>query len=73
MSKHSCAPSLVALMPQEMASNGLTASEWVKVVAPVIGGKGGGNNTSAQASGTTTDKLTEAIEVAKTYASNKVK
>ena len=58
---------------QEVAGNGLTASDWVKCVAPVIGGKGGGSKTSAQASGVNTDKLSEAVEAAKTFASSRVK
>ena len=59
--------------PQEMSGNGLTASEWVKSVAALIGGKGGGSKTSAQASGTNVEKLSEAVEAAKLFASSRVK
>ena len=55
-----------------MADNGLTASDWVKSVAPIIGGKGGGSKTAAQASGVNVEKLTEAIEAAKQLASSRV-
>ena len=58
---------------QELAGNGLTASDWVKSVAAVIGGKGGGSKTNAQASGVRVDKLSEAVEAAKQYASSRVK
>ena len=51
----------------------MTASEWVKSVAPIIGGKGGGSKTNAQASGVGVDKLSEAVEAAKQYASSRVK
>ena len=45
----------------------------MKSVAPIIGGKGGGSKTTAQASGVKVDKLSEAMEAAKQYASSKVK
>ena len=58
---------------QAFAGKGLTASEWVKSVASIIGGKGGGSETNAQASGVKTEKLSEAVEAAKQYASSRVK
>jgi alanyl-tRNA synthetase len=58
---------------QCLAGNGLTASDWVKSVTAIIGGKGGGNETNAQGSGINVDKLSEALEAAKQYASSRVK
>lgn len=58
---------------QGLAGNGLTASDWVKSVTPIIGGKGGGSDTNAQGSGVKLDKLSEAVETAKQYASSRVK
>ncbi len=50
---------------------GLAANEWVKVVSPVIGGKGGGSNVSAQASGTLISKVQEAVKIAREFATSK--
>ena len=46
----------------------LKADEWVKKVTEVIGGKGGGNNLSAQASGPNVDQLSDALEAAREFA-----
>ena len=42
-------------------------------MAPVIGGKGGGSKMAAQASGADIDKLSEAVEAAKLFATTRVK
>ena len=57
---------------QSLSGNGLTASEWVKSITSIIGGKGGGSETNAQASGVKVDQLSEAVEAAKLYASSRV-
>ena len=57
---------------QGLSGNGLTASEWVKSVTSIIGGKGGGSEANAQASGVKVDQLSEAVEAAKLYASSRV-
>ncbi len=56
---------------QVLTEGSLTANEWVKAVAPVIGGKGGGSNVSAQASGPLINKIQEAIQAAREFASSK--
>lgn len=53
-------------------SQGLKADEWVKAVSTVIGGKSGGKEVSAQASGPLIDKLQEAIHVAEEFAKMKL-
>ncbi|KAK7885942.1 hypothetical protein WMY93_025563 [Mugilogobius chulae] len=39
-------------VPQETANRGLKASEWVQELCPLMDGKGGGKDMSAQAAGT---------------------
>lgn len=44
------------------------ANEWIKSVSALMGGKGGGSKTAAQASGTNTDKVLEVLQKAREYA-----
>ena len=53
-------------------SRGLKADEWVKAVSGVIGGKSGGKDISAQASGPNVQRLQEAIHVAEEFAKMKL-
>ncbi|XP_077165936.1 alanine--tRNA ligase, cytoplasmic [Paroedura picta] len=55
-------------VPQEVASKGLKASEWVQQVSGLMDGKGGGKDTSAQATGKNIDCLEEALQVATDFA-----
>ena len=50
----------------------LQANEWVNSCSAVIGGKGGGKDVQAQASGKETAKVNEAIELAKQFAATKL-
>ena len=50
----------------------LKANEWVNSCSAVIGGKGGGKDVQAQASGKETAKVNEAIELAKQFAATKL-
>lgn len=56
---------LVAGITRDLIGRGLSAGNWVKVVAPIVGGGGGGKPDMAQAGGKQPEKLGEAIEVAK--------
>ncbi len=47
---------------------GIKAGAWVKQIAPVLGGGGGGRDDFAQAGGKDPSKIAEAIEASKTYA-----
>lgn len=59
---------LSAVPKQVVADKGLSAVEWVRHVADVIGGKGGGKDESAQASGTNPQALNKAIDMAEEFA-----
>lgn len=54
--------------PQEVASGGLKASEWVQELCPLLDGKGGGKDMSAQATGKNTHCLQEALQMAEQFA-----
>jgi len=56
----------------EGISKGLKANEWVAKVAQVVGGKGGGKQDSAQASGNKIDMLEMAIQTANEFAQLKL-
>jgi len=47
---------------------GLRADQWVKAVAPIVGGGGGGKDTLAQAGGKQEAKLPEALDAAAKWA-----
>ncbi|XP_017296798.1 alanine--tRNA ligase, cytoplasmic [Kryptolebias marmoratus] len=55
-------------VPQEVAKRGLKASEWVQELCPLLDGKGGGKDMSAQATGRNTERLQEALQVANEFA-----
>ena len=47
----------------------IKAGDWIKSIAPIVGGGGGGRPDFAQAGGKKPEKITEAVEEAKTYLS----
>ncbi len=56
---------LIAMVSEELAAGGAcSAVEWVKAVAPIVGGGGGGKPTLAQAGGKDAAKLPEALAAA---------
>ena len=56
---------LIAMVSQDMVdASGIKAGDWVKAVAPVVGGGGGGKATLAQAGGKDPSKLSEALDMA---------
>ncbi|MBS3820243.1 MAG: alanine--tRNA ligase [Planctomycetes bacterium] len=64
---------LTAMVDDELARSGkIRAGDWVKAVAPVVGGGGGGKPTLAQAGGKQPDKLPDALAAAKDFAAEKL-
>ena len=62
----------IAAVPKELINKGLHAGDWVKEVAQVAGGGGGGKPDMAQAGGRDPKKLEAALKVAREYAKGKV-
>jgi len=58
----------VAAVPEELIEQGLKAGDWVREVAQVAGGGGGGRPDMAQAGGKDPDKLDDALEAGRTFA-----
>jgi alanyl-tRNA synthetase len=57
---------LVAGISRELEERGLSAGNWIKDAATIVGGKGGGRADLAQAGGKLADKLPEALTAART-------
>jgi len=55
-----------------VANRGLKASEWVQELCPLLDGKGGGKDMSAQATGKNTRCLQEALQMANQFAQLKL-
>lgn len=53
---------------QDVANRGLKANEWVQEVCPLLDGKGGGKDMSAQATGRNTHCIQEALQLANEFA-----
>ncbi len=56
---------LVAGISRELEERGLSAGNWIKDAAAIVGGKGGGRADLAQAGGKFADKLPEALAAAR--------
>ena len=56
---------LVAGVSRDLVSQGISAGDWVRDVAPLVGGGGGGKPEMAQAGGKQPEKLPEALEQAR--------
>ena len=55
---------IVALISKDLVTRGMDASAWVRGVAEIVGGKGGGKPNMARAGGTDPTKLPVALEKA---------
>jgi alanyl-tRNA synthetase len=53
---------LVAGLSKDLIERGLHAGNWLKEVAPIVGGGGGGRSDMAQAGGKAPEKIPEALE-----------
>jgi alanyl-tRNA synthetase len=56
---------LVAGISRELEARGLSAGDWIKDPATIVGGKGGGKPDLAQAGGKLVDKLPAALDAAR--------
>ncbi|MFM9195743.1 MAG: alanine--tRNA ligase, partial [Planctomycetia bacterium] len=56
---------LVAGISRELEERGLSAGNWIKDAAAIVGGKGGGRPDLAQAGGKLVDKLPDALQAAR--------
>ena len=59
---------LVAGLTRDLLDRGLSAGEWIRQVAPVVGGGGGGKPDMAQAGGKYPDQIGAALEKARQIA-----
>jgi alanyl-tRNA synthetase len=62
----------VAAVPQPLIKKGLKAGDWVRQVAQVAGGGGGGRPDMAQAGGKDPAKLQEALDAGRKYAQTRL-
>jgi alanyl-tRNA synthetase len=56
---------LVAGASRDLVARGISAGDWIRQVAPVVGGGGGGKPDMAQAGGKQPEKLPEALAAAR--------
>ena len=63
---------LMAVVPAGLVSKGLKAGDWIREVAGIMGGKGGGRPDNAQGSGSDISKLKDATSHARTFAFGKI-
>jgi len=59
-------------VPKETTEKGLKANEWINNISALINGKGGGKQESAQATGSNTSALDEAVKLSQEFASLKL-
>ncbi|NBT12269.1 MAG: alanine--tRNA ligase [Planctomycetia bacterium] len=64
---------LVAGISRELEERGLSAGNWIRDAATIVGGKGGGRPDLAQAGGKLVDKLPEALSAARTSIEQSLK
>ena len=63
---------LLASVPSAVIARGLKAGDWIKAVAPVVGGGGGGKPDQAMAGGKDPSKVGDALEAAAAFAAEKL-
>lgn len=63
---------LVASVPEAKIKKGLKAGDWVREVAKVVGGGGGGRPDMAQAGGKDPSKIEDALKTAREFAASKL-
>jgi alanyl-tRNA synthetase len=60
--------SIVAAVPEPLVKRGLRAGDWVREVAAILGGKGGGRPDAAQGAGPDIARLPDAVATAQAWA-----
>jgi alanyl-tRNA synthetase len=63
---------LVAGLSRDLVEKGLSAGEWVKEVAPIVGGGGGGKPDLAQAGGKQPENIQKALAAAREFIRGRV-
>ncbi len=63
---------LMAVVPSGLVTKGLKAGDWIREVAGIMGGKGGGRPDNAQGSGSDISKLKDATSHARSFAFGKI-
>uniref|UniRef100_A0A914X5A0 alanine--tRNA ligase n=1 Tax=Plectus sambesii TaxID=2011161 RepID=A0A914X5A0_9BILA len=61
-----------AKVDQASIDSGLKATEWVNAVCELVGGKGGGKETQAQAVGNRPEAVDQALQLAREFAKTKI-
>jgi len=64
---------LTAGFSRDLVERGLSAGDWIREVAPVVGGGGGGKPDLAQAGGKLPEKIGEALQAALAFVEEKLK
>lgn len=64
--------SIAAVVPKDLIGKGLKAGDWVREAAKACGGGGGGRPDMAQAGGKQPEKTTDAMNVARKFAAEKL-
>jgi len=63
---------MIASVPKALIEKGFKAGDWIKHVAPIVGGGGGGRPDMAQAGGKDPAKLPEALAAAEAFAADQL-
>ena len=63
---------MIAGLSRDLVDRGIKAGDWVKTVAPIVGGNGGGKPDLAQAGGKNPEKIEQAIQQAVMFIESKV-
>lgn len=59
---------ILARVDKSLVEEGLKANLWVNEVCAILGGRGGGKDANAQATGENVDRLEEAVQLARKFA-----
>jgi len=62
---------LSAGLSRDLVDKGFHAGDWIGVIAPVVGGRGGGKPDLAQAGGKNPEKIDEAMKAAIDFMKSK--